>query len=587
MNQTLPTFTATYRAVTRPVDVTLAVGVALLLVQMASGFAYHGVTHVSYLGDLLFALLTALCIRLVQRRLAAADVEPVISWPATLACASFIFVTLTIWLALVLKPLDALPGVALVSAIGKALLLGLLILLRIRIVLNLTSTVVQHAYVLSPPAAVVVSFAAAIAFGTLLLSLPEAKPGPGATPVLDALFTSTSATCVTGLIVRDTPVDFSRFGLVTILLLIQAGGLGIMTLGGVFSAAFSQKVSLHQRLLAHDTLIIQERGRLTDTLRGVASYTFLCEAVGALILFLRWWSIGEAPLRAFHLAVFHSISAFCNAGFSLFSTSLENYHADYWITLTITLLIIVGGIGFPVVLDLQGYWWRRCQGLRARLSLHTRLALITTAALLLIGFVGFLILEANATLQPLSWSGRLGAAWFQAVTPRTAGYNTVPMAGLTDATKFLMVLLMFVGASPGSTGGGIKTTTLATLAALSRAMIHGHSGVHVLGRDIPEAVRHRAIAIIILFGMSVLVWTFTLAVTERGSFIDILFETVSAFGTVGLSIGLTRGLTAFGKLALTLAMYMGRVGPLTIALALAARHRPPEMRHPEEPVMVG
>jgi len=567
----------------------LAMGLGALLVagQIFIGFTHPAAVVVFRIGDVLLPLVLLHAVRQSQRDLKRLGLDPILAWPERLSAYAFLIVTLVIIAALVVRPWTDVPGATAVSAIGKALLMGMTLLLRLRTQRRVRSGVVQPAVVITPAAAVTISFAVAIGAGWLLLSLPEAGRGGDPVRTLDALFTSTSATCVTGLIVLDTPAAFSRFGLTVILLLIQAGGLGIMTLGGMFSAAIGQRVSLQQRVLARETIIVRERGRLADTFRNVTYYTLVCEAVAAVLLFARWWALGEAPLRAASLAVFHSVSAFCNAGFSLFPDSLERHVGDIWINLLITALILVGGIGFPVVFDVLRFYRERAQGHRARLALHSRLALMTTGYLLLIGFFGFLVLEWGASLRHLALPDCLQAAWFQSVTPRTAGFNTVPMVALADSTRFLMVILMFIGASPGSTGGGIKTTTLAVLAVLSGAMIHGRAGVHVLDREIPESVRHRAMAIIILFGMSVLIWTFALAIFETSGFLDLLFETVSAFGTVGLSTAGTANLTSVGRVAIILAMYMGRVGPLTIALAVAARRRALQLRYPEEPVMVG
>jgi trk system potassium uptake protein TrkH len=497
------------------------------------------------------------------------------------------FAALTlIELALVVGADRSYPGVSATSALGKAVIVVLALRLRSRLLAREYATSVR-ALVLSPPATVAASFGLAITAGWLLLVLPEASASGQSVGALDALFTSTSAVCVTGLIVRDTPRDFSLLGLVVILLLIQFGGLGIMTLAAMFGAARGQKVSMRARMIVRDTLVAQDPHAVGRTLGLIALFTFSVEAIGAALLYLRWVLGGETPVRAAWLAVFHAISAFCNAGFSLFSNSLEDYSADPLVNIVIGGLIVVGGLGMPVVLDLWHTARLRQMGRRARLTLHTRLTLTTTGCLLLLGFVGFWLLEWTHIMLRQDWAEAFWSAGFQSITPRTAGFNTVPMGALTEATKFLLVLLMFVGASPGSTGGGVKTTTLAVVSVLARAMILGESRVQAFRRAIPEQVRHRAVAILILFGGSVLLWTFALCISEGGRFIDVLFETVSAFGTVGLSTGMTPTLTRFGRVAIILAMYIGRVGPLTLALAMARRKPAVELAYPEEPVMVG
>lgn len=568
-------------------DLVAGLGALLVAAQLMWAHAAGPLLVTLLIGDVILAALLVRTARLTTRDLLGMGLDPILTWPEAIGAYAFVVVTIILALGHAFRPQVPMPGIGAISALGKLVMLGMAASLRFRALRRARSGAVQHAVVITPAMAVVVSFAVVITSGWLLLALPEATRGSQPIHWLDALFTSTSATCVTGLIVVDTPVVFSRFGLTVILSLIQAGGLGIMTLGGIFSAVMGQRVSLQQRVLARDTILIHERGSMAETFRLVTRYTLLCEGVGAALLFARWLWLGETPLRAASLAVFHAVSAFCNAGFSLFSNSLEGYVGDAWLNLVITGLIVVGGLGFPVALDVLHSFRAYRRGERFRLSLHSYLALVTTGALLLLGFVGFLVLEWHASLQPLPLSHRLWASWFQSVTPRTAGFNTVPMGSLRDATCFLLVILMFVGASPGSTGGGIKTTTLAVLALLSGAMIHGRSGVHVRGREIPEAVRHRAMAIFVLYGLSLLVWTFFLTLFEKPTFLDLLFEAASAFGTVGLSTAGSSHLSSVGRLAIVLAMYMGRVGPLTIALALATRRRRLELRHPEETVMVG
>jgi len=472
------------------------------------------------------------------------------------------------------------------GALAAATLFLLVNRLRTRVRLALAGATLSEAIFQSPAATILRSFAVAILFGALLLSLPIASATINPVGPIDALFTAASATCVTGLIVKDTPVDFSLFGQITILLLIQVGGLGIMTLAGIFNVARRQRVSLHDRMTLHGTVSIDE-ANMSTTLGAIARYTFTLELIGGLALFLRWWLGGEmGPLRAAWVAGFHAISAFCNAGFSLFSNSLESYSADPAVNLTVCALIIVGGLGFPVIADLRRYRRDLMGGRRPRLALHTKLVLVTTTALLLLGLVGFLLLEWH---EGLLRGGLEGAyiAGFQSVTTRTAGFNTVPIGRLADATKFLFVLLMFAGASPGSTGGGIKTATLAVVAVTGWAMMLGQSRVSIFGRGIPESARHRAVAVVMLFGLMVLVWTFLLSMTERMRFMSILFEVTSAFATVGLSTGITARLSAFGRLAITAAMYLGRVGPLTVAVAVANRQTRVELEYPDEQVMVG
>jgi trk system potassium uptake protein TrkH len=449
----------------------------------------------------------------------------------------------------------------------------------------------QHEFQLQglrPVHATLGSFGAAIGIGWALLNLPQAVPA-GHPPIapLDSLFTATSATCVTGLIVRDTPNDFSLFGHLVILCLIQAGGLGIMTFAAVFDVLRRRGLSVRRRLIVQDLASSGEAGDARRLVSGILLFTLVAEVAGAAALWLRWrgetGSFGGDVL----LSVFHSISAFCNAGFSLFSTSLESFVGDPAVNAIIGGLIIVGGIGFPVVRTLRRQVALKRRGVRRPLNLHTRLALVTTAWLLLIGFVGMLLLERGVTLRDLSPAQRISAAAFQSLTPRTAGFNTIPIDRLAPPTLLLVILLMFVGASPGSTGGGIKTTTAAILFLIGRAMVSGSDRVPAFGRDIPSAVRHRAVAVGALFGAAVIVGTMLLCVTDGLMLADSLFEVTSGLGTVGLSTGVTPGLSAAGKIIITIAMYVGRVGPLSLALAVQAERTRSAARFPEEHVMVG
>ncbi len=441
---------------------------------------------------------------------------------------------------------------------------------------------------LRPVHATLASFAVAIGAGWALLNLPQSTP-PGQPPLspLDSLFTATSATCVTGLIVKDTPNDFSLFGHLIILCLIQAGGLGIMTFAAVFDILRRRGLSVRRRLIVQDLSSAGDTGDARRLVAGIVLFTLGAELVGAVALWLRWrghtGSLGGDAL----LSVFHSISAFCNAGFSLFSTSLEAFVGDPAVNAVIGTLIIVGGIGFPVVRTLRRQVHLRRTGIRRPLSLHARLALVTTACLLLTGFIGILLLERGSTLAELTPGERLAAAAFQSLTPRTAGFNTIRISRLAPATLLFVVLLMVIGASPGSTGGGIKTTTAAVLFLIGRAMVAGTDRVPAFGRDIPAAVRHRAVAVGALFGAAVIVGTMLLCVTDGLLLADSLFEVTSALGTVGLSTGVTAGLSAAGKIMIVVAMYMGRVGPLSLALAVQAERARSSARFPEEHVMVG
>lgn len=442
---------------------------------------------------------------------------------------------------------------------------------------------------LQPVTMLALSFVGLIAAGTLLLTFPSATTCGRGAPFIDALFTSTSAVCVTGLIVRDTPVFFSRFGQLVILGLIQLGGIGIMTFSAGLAAVFTRRVGLARRRMVAD--IVEQVGDvdIVRTLRYIIGFTLLAEVAGAALLFARFLPDFTHPLEALYCAGFHSVSAFCNAGFSVFSNSLEGYAGDPAVNLVIIGLVVAGGLGFVVVHELLNRNTLRrgpAFALR-RLTVHSRLVLWTSGLLVVLGALLFFFFEYDGALAHLRLGPKLLAALFQAVTPRTAGFNTVPFSGLKPVTLFLWVALMFIGASPGSTGGGIKTTTFAVLLLAVRARIQGRDEVEVRRRTVPRDVVYRATAIfVIAAGIVVLFFALLLAI-ESHPFPDLLFETVSAFGTVGLSTGVTGALTAGGKLLVILLMYVGRLGPLTLALAMRSRTTRLAMEYPAAEVMVG
>lgn len=447
----------------------------------------------------------------------------------------------------------------------------------------LTADVVRLA--VPPAAAVVLSFGAMIAVGSLLLSLPAASSDGVPVRPIDALFTATSASCVTGLIVKDTPRDWSPFGQAVILLLLQIGGLGTMTLASVLRLLAHRRSTVLQRLAIRDTVAPGAHDVL-HVVKRVVQFTVICEAAGALVLWWRWVTAGTDVWKALYNGVFHSISAFCNAGFSVFSDSLEQWVADPVVNLVVGGLIIVGGIGFPVVIDLAHWLKARLGGRRLHLSLHTKLVLTTSALLLVLGFAVFLILEWDGAFAHLTPGGKCLAAAFASLTPRTAGFDTVPPARFSLASKWTTMALMFVGASPGSTGGGIKTATAGVLMIVVIGMARGRGKVRVLRRSIGESSRHRAFAVASLMAAAAFIVTFSLAVTEHSDLTTVLFESLSALGTVGLSLGLTPLLSTAGRLIVSMAMYVGRVGPLTLALAVPPA-RPVPVEYPEEEVMVG
>ncbi|RMF85981.1 MAG: Trk family potassium uptake protein [Nitrospinota bacterium] len=439
---------------------------------------------------------------------------------------------------------------------------------------------------LKPTQLIAVSFFLTICLGTLLLMLPVATTSGQSPSFIDALFTATSAVCVTGLVVVDTPTYFSRFGQIVILLLIQIGGLGIMTFSTSLALLLGKRIGIREKAVMQDYLNEMNVEQLKVLVIAIIKMTLFFEALGTLLLSLRWYESEHRWGPALYRALFHAVSAFNNAGFALYSDSLIRFRTDPVLVLTIALLIIFGGLGFTVIFDLKNARFRQKAQI-PRLSLHTKLVLSTTGLLLLAGTLSFFLAEYQRALQGLSLGDKLLSAFFHAVTPRTAGFNTLPVATLTNFSLFTTIILMFIGASPGSTGGGVKTSSFALLILTVRAMIQGREEVEAFRRTIPLTVIHRALVVITLSFGIVNLFTSFLLLTEEAPFLPIFFEVVSAFGTVGLSMGLTPQLSLPGKAAITLLMFIGRIGPLTLALAIGAKEKRPRYSYPSERVMVG
>lgn len=447
---------------------------------------------------------------------------------------------------------------------------------------------------LSPPQLFVGSFLLLILLGTIgLKTLPGLYTG---TPLswLDALFTATSAVCVTGLTVVDTATYFTPWGQAFILLLIQLGGLGIITFTTVLIVALGRRLSLRQQALAVSVAEAAPHIDYRQLARDVVRFTFLIEAIGALLLYLGFglklgWEAALWP------AVFHAISAFCNAGFSVFSDSLTGFRTDPLVLLPVMLLIVTGGLGFLTLEEL--YLWRKSIRVRRRfrLSLHSRLVLVTTAALLAIGSVFFVVFEWHVTLRAFPLEAKLLNSLFMSVTARTAGFNTIDYGQATEQTNVLTILLMFVGGSPGSTAGGVKTTTLALLVLLALSRLRGQEIPSCWSRSVPHEVVQRAVGLFVVAVAVLMLASFALTASEiehgvsaPGGFLKYLFEAYSAFGTVGLSMGVTPSLTPTGRWIIILLMFIGRVGPLTFAAALVVRRRrTPQFRYAYEDVVVG
>ncbi len=427
-------------------------------------------------------------------------------------------------------------------------------------------------------------FAATILIGSLLLTLPIANREGVITPYITALFTSTSAVCVTGLVVVDTKSYWSPFGQAVILLLIQVGGLGFMTSSTFLLLLFGRRVSLRERILLKEAQGVSGLGGILRLTRQVLLVTAIIEGASALILFLRF-ALEFAPGWALWMGVFHAVSAFNNAGFDIIggSRSLTVYNLDPVVILTIASTIILGGISFTVIIDVY-----RERSFRS-LLLDSKMVLATTGALLVAGTLLLLAVEwANpSTLGPMGIPFKLMNAFFSAVTPRTCGFNSVDVGRMTEGGLFLTIVLMYIGAASGSTGGGIKVNSFAVLVSAVVSSVRGRNTATAFGRELPQDLIHRALTVALLALGLVAGVTFILTITEPFTFLQLLFETTSAFGTVGLSTGITPELSLIGKLLIIGTMYLGRVGPLTVALALAQRDQPVRYRYPEGRVKIG
>lgn len=437
---------------------------------------------------------------------------------------------------------------------------------------------------LTPYQILTLGFAGLIFIGAILLSLPVSSVSGQGTNFIDALFTATSAVCVTGLVVLDTGTHFSLFGQLVIIGLIQAGGLGFMTMATLIALVIGRKIQFRERLIMQEALNQLTVAGVVRLTQYIIKTTLMIEFIGGTILAFRWYpEMGE---RAIYFGYWHAVSSFCNAGFDLFGgfQSLTRYVDDITVNLTVTFLIILGGIGFAVIYDV---WQnRRLSGL----SLHTKVVLSSSGFLILFGMLIILVFEMNnpATLGELSWQGKLLSSYFQSVSPRTAGYNTVDIGQMHGATIFFVILLMFVGASPGSTGGGIKTSTASILIAAIGALLRGKNDAELFGRRINQQTIYKAFSITFMASLLVIFITMLMTITEQAPFLNLLFEVVSAFGTVGLTTGITPSLTDNGKIWLIITMFAGRVGPVTFALSLALRSRKQsKVQYPEGKIMIG
>ena len=438
---------------------------------------------------------------------------------------------------------------------------------------------------LSPVRAIIVAFTVAAWLGVALLMLPIAKRGPGGASFIEAFFTATSAICVTGLATVDTQSFWTPFGQAVIMALIQVGGFGVMTLATFIGLAVLGKMSLRSRLTAATEAHADNPGDVVHVLGGIVRTTFLIEGVTAVILFGRFWlgygySFGDALWHG----AFHAVSAFNNAGFALYSANLMDFVGDAWICLPIAFATIIGGLGFPVIRQLRRYGFDLM-----RWSMKTRLVLVLTPLLLVAGwaYIGILEWRNPGTLGPLAWDDKLLAAFFQSVQTRTSGFNSVDIGAMHETTWLGMDILMFIGTGPAGTGGGIKLTTFAVLFFIIWAEVRGDTAVHIFGKRLSRAVHRQAISVALLAVSLVVGCTGVIMVLSPFGLDRVLFEAVSAFGTVGLSTGITAKLDPASQLVLCFLMYVGRLGPITFASALALSQRKRLYELPKERPIIG
>ncbi|MFC5528540.1 TrkH family potassium uptake protein [Cohnella yongneupensis] len=438
----------------------------------------------------------------------------------------------------------------------------------------------------SPPRTLLLGFVFIILLGAQLLKLPVSVTDGKPMPYIDALFTAASATCVTGLVVEDTGSYFTTFGHAVILLLVQVGGIGFMTMATLFALILRRRISLKERLILQESLNQGSIEGLVRLVRKVITFALAIEAIGAALYAIRFafdMSIG----RAIYHGVFHSISIFNNAGFDLSGdfSSFSAYSSDLYMNVVSMLLIILGGFGFIVLSDL----FDLRLDLKRRLSLHTKVVLIVSGTLIVVGALIIFLFEFtnSQSIGPSVLGEKALASVFQSVTTRSGGVTTVDISNFRQATQFFIIILMFIGSSPGSTGGGIKTTTFAVLVGAVLAMIRGKDDVVLFRLRLAQERVYKAVTVTLFCIGIVMLGTMILCTTEDAAFLKILFEATSAFGTVGLSMGLTGELTTPGKLTIIVLMFIGRLGPLTLTYALAPKLERARYRHAEGKIIIG
>jgi trk system potassium uptake protein TrkH len=457
----------------------------------------------------------------------------------------------------------------------------------VRIYLKIKTFFSRH---LSPTRIFVLSFAAVILTGGILLWFPFSAT-EAHLRFVDALFSSTSAVCVTGLVVIDIGKDLSTLGQVITIFLFQIGGLGIITFSTVFFVLMGRGISFKGRDIVQSTFLHTPRRDFVVIAKSVLWFTLIFESLGTLFLFIRFSQDFSAGTALYH-ALYNAISAFNNCGYSLFSDNLMGYQGDLTVNLTIMGLIVVGGIGFIVQYEV----FSKLRGVQKKLSVHTRIVMITTAILILSGAILFYLFERNHIIKGVPVQTKILTSFFQSITPRTCGFNTVDIGLLANDTILLLIIFMFIGASPGSTGGGVKTTSAALLVMMLWNRLKGNEDVNIFNRTIPREIVSRTLSIIFASAFSIAIIASVLLITGGGNllpvesrhlFVEYLFDTVSAFGTVGLSMGITPKLNDIQKYALIIMIFAGRIGPLTLAFSLSRGAGKRRITYAEEGVIIG
>ncbi|KQX64898.1 TrkH family potassium uptake protein [Paenibacillus sp. Root444D2] len=440
----------------------------------------------------------------------------------------------------------------------------------------------------SPPQVMAIGFLVIILIGAVLLWLPISYIGVGRLSFIDALFMATSATCVTGLSVINAGAHLSAFGEIVLILLVQIGGLGFMTMSTLIALVLRRRISFQERLILQEAMNHHSTEGIVRLIRKVLIYALYIELAGALLFALRWSF--EMPIgQALYFGIFHSISIFNNAGFDLFGGipnrlgSLMHYVEDPYINIVSMLLIILGGIGFIVISDLLTFPKNR------KLTLHSKVVLTASAALIVVGTLVVFVFEFtnSLTLQPLSTVGKTLSAMLQSVSSRSAGVNTVDIASMRQATQFFIIIMMFIGAAPGSSGGGIKVTTFVILVGAVYAMVRGREEIVLFHRRISKDRIYKAITFTLLSFILIVLSTMILSITENFHFLGILFEVTSAYATAGMSVGLTSQLSGFGKVFIIILMFVGRLGPVTLAYTLSPLPKKEPYRYPEGKITIG